>query len=57
LLPWRNIAVGDERPVATNGEESGRFQGFCFAFERLPASARPMQSLDAALSIQYRRLR
>ena len=28
LLPWRYIAAGDVRPVATNGVESGRFQGF-----------------------------
>ena len=28
LLPLRNIAARDVRPVATNGEESGRFQGF-----------------------------
>ena len=27
LLPWRYIAAGDVRPVATNGLESGRFQG------------------------------
>jgi hypothetical protein len=28
LLPWRYIADGDVRPVATNAVESGRFQGF-----------------------------
>ena len=28
LLPLRYIAAGDVRPVATNGLESGRFQGF-----------------------------
>ena len=28
LLPWRYIASGDVRPVATNRLESGRFQGF-----------------------------
>ena len=27
LLPWRYIAAGDVRPVATNGLESGRFRG------------------------------
>ena len=27
-LPLRDIAAGDVRPVATNGLESGRFQGF-----------------------------
>ena len=28
LLPLSYIAGGDEHPVATNGLESGRFQGF-----------------------------
>jgi hypothetical protein len=28
LLRLRYIAAGDVRPVATNGLESGRFQGF-----------------------------
>ena len=28
LLPLRYIAGGDVRPIATNGLESGRFQGF-----------------------------
>ena len=28
LLPLSYIAAGDVRPVATNGLESGRFQGF-----------------------------
>ena len=28
LLPLRYIAAGDVRSVATNGLESGRFQGF-----------------------------
>ena len=28
LLPWRDIAAGDVRPVATNGVESGRFHWF-----------------------------
>ena len=48
LLPLSYIAGGDVRPVATNGLESGRFQGFC-RFKRQSKEIRSLRPISSLL--------